>query len=138
MVDGQRLLAIYAAPPARDTHRRMKTLARSAGLLAAAGLLLAATPARASCPREAPSDPACDPYVTMLMPTAIAVAWFPRQAGGMYFGGGVEIGFVGWSSNNDSYGPSHGRFYGSAAVLESTEKHRAVLWRFGGVVSFEG
>jgi hypothetical protein len=111
---------------------------RALGVATAAILLAGAAPARAACPRDPPGDPVCDPYVTMLMPTAIGVAWFPRAAGGAYFGGGVEIGFVSWSSNNDRPGPSHGRFYASAAVLESTEARRAVLYRLGGVVSFEG
>jgi hypothetical protein len=76
--------------------------------------------------------------VALVMPTAQAVAWFPRQAGGAYFGGGVELGLVSWSSNNDNFGPSQGRFYLSAAYLASTESRRAVLYRIGGVVSFEG
>ncbi len=117
-------------------------IVRRAGHAGAAGafaiVLLVAPPARAGCPRDKPGDPVCDPYVTMLMPTAVGVAWFPRAAGGAYFGGGVEIGFVSWSSNNDGFGPSQGRFYGSAAVLESTQGRRAVLYRVGGVVSFEG
>jgi hypothetical protein len=116
-----------------------RTLARSAAVILAASVpLLAAAPARASCPRETPGDPACEPYVALLMPTATGVAWFPRQAGGAYFGGGVELGLISWSSNNDNFGPSHGRFYMSGAYLASTEKRRAVLYRLGGVVSFEG
>jgi hypothetical protein len=107
-------------------------------IAALAFVLLAAAPARAGCPRDLPGDPVCDPYTTMLMPTAVGVAWFPRSAGGAYFGGGMEIGFVSWSSNNERHGPSHGRFYASVAVLESTQAHRAVLYRLGGVVSFEG
>ena len=114
--------------------------AKGAGALAAVGLLvLSSTPARAGgCPRALPGDPVCDPYVAILRPTAAAVAWFPRQAGGAYFGGGVELGLLSWSSNNDGFGPSHGRFYLSGAYLASTEKRRAVLYRIGGVVSFEG
>jgi hypothetical protein len=108
----------------------------------ALGAVLVATaapaPAWAGCPRDKPGDPVCDPYVSFLMPTVAAVAWFPRAAGGAYFGGGVDIGVVSWSSNNDGYGPSHGRFYLSAAVLESTHERRAVLYRAGAVVSFEG
>lgn len=105
---------------------------------ASALVLAAASPALAGCPRDLPGDPVCDPYTTMLMPTVVAEAWFPRAAGGAYFGGGVEIGFVSWSSNNDRFGPSQGRFYANVAVLESTEARRAVLYRLGGVVSFEG
>jgi hypothetical protein len=117
----------------------MRTLGRRASAVVAAGFLLSSpAAARAACPREAPGDPACEPYVTMLMPTASFQAWFPRQAGGTYLGGGVEIDFVSWSSNNDHFGPSHGRFYGSAAYLASFQDRRAVLYRFGGVVSFEG
>src|SRR4051794_3978389 len=98
-----------------------RTLARrAAALVAVSALLLAAAPARAACPRAEPGDPVCDPYVALLMPTAAAVAWFPRDAGGAYFGGGVELGLVSWSSNNDNFGPSHGRFYMSGAYLAST------------------
>lgn len=118
---------------------RARAPRRRAAVLAAAGfVLLAPAAASATCPRDKPGDPVCDPYVTLLMPTATAVAWFPQHAGGAYFGGGVELGLVSWSSNNDGYGPSHGRFYASAAVLESTQSRRAVLYRLGAVVSFEG
>lgn len=124
--------------PAPIVHRGItRTFAKGAGALVAASLLLASSPARARCPRDLPGDPVCDPYVAILMPTAVAVAWFPRAAGGAYFGGGVELGLISWSSNNDNFGPSHGRLYMSAAYLASTQKSRAVLYRFGGVVSFE-
>jgi hypothetical protein len=101
-------------------------------------LLLAPAVARAGCPHDLPNDPVCDPYVAILMPTVVGEAYFPKDAGGPYFGGGVEIDFVSWSSNNDGYGPSHGRFYASAALLgSSAESRRLVLYRLGGVVSFE-
>jgi hypothetical protein len=126
------------APSAAASRRRasplLKVCAAGAALLATA----ATAPARAACPRAEPGDPVCEPYVTMLMPTAIGVAWFPRDAGGPFVGGGVEIGFVGWSSNNEHFGPSQGRFYGSAAVLAGGQHRSAVLYRLGGVVSFEG
>jgi hypothetical protein len=113
---------------------------RRAGAVATAAFAVAlvAAPARAGCPGDRPGDPVCDPYVSFLMPTVVAVAWFPRAAGGAYFGCGVDVGLVSWSSNDDGYGPSHGRFYLSAAVLESTHERRAVLYRAGAVVSFEG
>jgi hypothetical protein len=104
----------------------------------AAAIFLAPITAQAACPHEKPGDPVCDPYVAMLMPTLTGVAWFPQKAGGPYVGGGVDISFVSWSSNNESFGPSHGRFYAGAAVLSSVhEARRAVLYRLGGVVSFE-
>jgi hypothetical protein len=118
------------------TH--VSSFPRAAAAVAATLVLLGAAPALAACPHEHPGDPVCDPYVAMLMPTVHGVAWFPRAAGGDYFGGGVEIGFVSWSSNNDRYGPSQGRFYAGVSVLESTQARRAVLYRLGGVVSFEG
>jgi len=109
-----------------------------AGGVGAAAVFLAPHAARAACPNEKPGDPVCDPYVAMLMPTLTGVAWFPQRAGGPYVGGGAEISFVSWSSNNDSFGPSHGRFYAGASVLTSVrEARRAVLYRIGGVVSFE-
>src|SRR5262249_10531837 len=88
--------------------------------------------------RDLPDDPVCDPYVSTLMPTLAGVAWFPHNAGGMYFGGAVEVGLVSWSSNNERPGPSHGRFYMSVAVLESTQAHQAVFYKLGGVVCFQG
>lgn len=103
-----------------------------------AALLLAPVAASAACPNEKPGDPVCDPYVAMLMPTLTGNGWFPQNAGGPYFGGGVEISFLSWSSNNESYGPSHGRFYGGVSVLSSiSEARRAVHFRLGAVVSFE-
>lgn len=105
---------------------------------AASVLVLSAAAARAACPDEAPRNSVCDPHVAMLLPTLTAVGYFPMDAGGPYVGGGVDIGFISWSSNNESFGPSHGRFYGGAAVLTSVnEKRRAVHFRFGGDVSFE-
>ncbi len=105
----------------------------------AGSLLLSSAPALAACPNDVPGDPVCDPYVSVLVPTAAFAGYFPAKADGPYFGGGVEMAFLSWSSNNNAYGPSHGKFYGSASLLTSlSESRRALLYRFGGVVSFEG
>ena len=60
----------------------------------------------------------------------------------MTLGGGVEMALFSWASNNNAYGPSHGRFFAGAAILGNLDggdlARRAVYYRFGGVVSFEG
>jgi hypothetical protein len=116
----------------------MLTAPRRVAIACAGALLLAEASAQAACPHDTPGDPVCDPYVAILMPTLTGAAWFPKNAGGPYVGGGVEIDFASWSSNNDGYGPSQGKFYAGATILTSTaESRRAVLYRIGGVVSFE-
>jgi hypothetical protein len=113
-------------------------LPRCLGIGFAAAVLAASVTASAACPHEKPGDPVCDPYVALAMPTVSGAAYFPTKAGGPYVGGGAELAFASWSSNNDTFGPSHGRIYGGANVLTSfTEARRVVLYRIGAVVSFE-
>jgi hypothetical protein len=104
--------------------------------------LLAPSTALAACPHDDPGDPVCDPYVSILVPTAVFEGIFPAKANGPYLGGGAELALFSWASNNNAYGPSHGRFFASAAILGNLEggdlARRAVYYRFGGVVSFEG
>ena len=117
----------------------VRTLRLWTGIGAAVALLAAPGVASAGCPHENPGDPVCDPYVSMVVPTGIFEAYFPSKANGPYIGGGAELAFLSWSSNNNAYGPSHGRFFGNAAFMSSLEQGRkAMLYRFGGVVSFEG
>jgi hypothetical protein len=104
--------------------------------------LLAPRSAHAACPSDNPGDPVCDPYVSIFVPTVVFEGLFPAKANGPYLGGGAEIAFLSWSSNNNAYGPSHGRFFGGATILGGLDgsqgSRRAVHYRFGGVVSFEG
>lgn len=108
--------------------------------MALAGVVVtAAARASARCPKEDPGDTVCEPLVSMLMPSVAGVAYFPSGAGGPYMGGGVELSLLSWASNNDAFGPSHGRIRANVAYLASPETdHRVLLYRFGGVVSFEG
>jgi len=72
------------------------------------------------------------------MPSLAGAAFFPKNAGGPYGGGGVELGIVSWSSNNEAFGPSHGRVRASFSYLVGAQRRQMALYRFGGLVSFEG
>ena len=113
----------------------------TAGLrrLAAATLaLLAPHAALAKCPERDPGDTLCEPVVSYLMPAVAGVAYFPRDAGGPYLGGGVELALLSWSNNNDAFGPSQGRLRATFAYLAGPGDRRAALYHVGGLVSFEG
>jgi len=99
---------------------------------------LAPLAASARCPDRDPGSPACEPIVSFLMPSVAGAAFFPRNAGGPYLGGGVELGLVSWSSNNDAFGPSQGRVRASFSYLAGPMHREVALYRFGGLVSFEG
>jgi hypothetical protein len=105
-----------------------------------ATLLLAALTtigsAEARCPNKDPGDTVCEPRVSMLMPSAFGTAYFPD--GKPYFGGGVEFGLMSWAMNTDTFGPSHGRVRFNIGYLAGEEDRRMLLYRFGGIVSFEG
>jgi hypothetical protein len=111
---------------------------RAALVTVGASSLLIASPALAKCPNEDPGDTICEPRVSMLMPSVAGVAYFPDGASGPYLGGGVEFGLLAWASNNDSFGPSHGRVRLNFAYLGGPNDKRMLIYRFGGIVSFEG
>jgi hypothetical protein len=114
-------------------------LARAALAGPFAFLLCTAGTAQAKCPKEDPADTLCEPVVSMLMPSAVGTAFFPSDAGGPFYGGGVEIALLSWASNTDTFGPSHGRVRASFAYLDAPgSDRRMLLYRFGAVVSFEG
>ncbi len=100
--------------------------------------LFAAGVANAKCPGTTPEDPACEHIVSMLMPSVAGAAWFPHDAGGPYYGAGIELGWLSWASSSDTFGPSHGRLRSTFTYMLGKENRRAALYRFGGIVSFEG
>jgi hypothetical protein len=107
----------------------VRVLRLSVTVLASLALLAIAGSARAKCPERDPADPACEPIVSLLM---------PDNAGGAYYGGGVEFALLSWASNSDAFGPSHGRLRATFTYLFGPEDRHAALYRIGGVVSFEG
>jgi len=107
-------------------------------LAAACVALVAAEPAWAACPNKDPADAVCEPFVSFLMPAAAGAAYFPHGAGGPSFGGGAEVAILSWSNNSDAFGPSQGRLRMSFAYLAGPSGRTVALYRFGGLVSFEG
>jgi hypothetical protein len=106
---------------------------------AAAAWVFAAGAAQAKCPEEDPGDTLCEPTVSMLMPSVAGMAFFPSDAGGPYYGGGVEIALFSWASNTNTFGPSHGRVRANVEYLDAPSTDRRMLvYRLGAIVSFEG
>jgi hypothetical protein len=107
---------------------------------AALGCLVCLVPrlSSAKCPERDPGAVECEPIVSFLMPSVAGAVFFPRDAGGRYYGGGVEFALLSWASNNDAFGPSHGRLRATFTYLAGAQNRRVALYRFGGIVSFEG
>ena len=135
---------IYGAPSHRGGGRRRYVIrvsrnAKGWALAGAAAACLWAGAADARCPEEDPGDTLCEPVVSMLMPSAFGMAFFPGDAGGAYYGGGVEMALFSWASNTDTFGPSHGRVRANVAYLDAPSSDRRMLvYRLGAIVSFEG
>jgi hypothetical protein len=100
--------------------------------------LLAPRLSAAACPNRDPGDSICEPFIAFLMPSAAGAAYFPHAAGGPYFGGGVELSLLSWSNNSDTFGPSQGRIRATFTYLAGSAERTEALYRFGGLVSFEG
>jgi hypothetical protein len=111
------------------------TAALAAGLAAVAGL---AAPARAGCP-HVPTDDVCRPWTAMLLPTAWATVYAPKDLMGTWYGGGVEIALLTWSDSSRTLGPSHGRLRFDIGALGSSQAGAGTmtLYRGGAQVSFE-
>jgi hypothetical protein len=93
---------------------------------------------RAECPTQ-PSDPTCRPWTAIAMPTLFATAYRPADAGGWWYGAGLEAAFLTWSDNSPTFGPSHGKLRLDVAILRSSSDDRVTMamYRGGGEVSFE-
>ena len=93
--------------------------------------------AHADCP-TAPDDATCRPWSALLMPTVIGVLFAPNDAGGPYFGGGLELAYA-WADSSPAFGPSHGRIRFDIAGLDGAAMNSGamVMFRGGAQVSFE-
>lgn len=102
-----------------------------------AGVLASSARARAECPTT-PDDPVCRPWSAVLLPTAYAGLYAPRE-GGTYFGGGLEAVLLAWSDNSAAFGPSQGRVRIDIGILDGTEMSTSamVMYRTGAQVAFE-
>jgi hypothetical protein len=123
--------------PDMPARRRRARLARSAAFLAGCLAAIAPLSASAKCPKTDPADDLCEPITSFLMPSVAGAAYFPHAAGGPYFGGGVELALLSWTSNNDAFGPSQGRLRATFTYLAGPDNRTVALYHFGGLVSFE-
>lgn len=57
--------------------------------LAIAVVVATTTLARAECPTT-PDDKVCRPWAAVMLPTAFGVFYAPSDAGGPWYGGGIE------------------------------------------------
>jgi len=115
----------------------VRTLAAACAVAAATAV---AGPARADCPTTA-DDPVCKPWMALLVPTAIGVAYAPNKLGGPWLGGGVEVATA-WADNTPAAGPSHGKLRLDLAALGdtasmSTATGAMAMYRAGAQVAFE-
>lgn len=94
------------ASPARAA-RRPRAVALAAAL-AAAALARAPRAAADGCP-HATSDEVCRPWTALLLPTAFGAVFAPRDLGGTWVGGGLEVALLTWSDSSHALGPSHGK-----------------------------
>jgi hypothetical protein len=106
--------------------------------IAIALLLLAARGAHAGCPHT-PTDDVCRPWTAMLLPTAFGAVYAPRDLGGTWYGGGVELALLTWSDSSDAFGPSHGRLRLDIGALSSSQDGAGTMamYRGGAQVSIE-
>lgn len=106
-------------------------------LVAALAVVAMPAVARAECPTT-PDDAVCRPWSALLMPTAFGAVYAPSDAGGPYYGGGVELAFA-WSDNSPAFGPSQGRVRFDIAALAGTamDAGAMAMYRGGAQVSLE-
>lgn len=72
------------------------------------------------------------------MPGLVGLAYFPKDAGGSWFGGGVEIAPFVWSHNSERFGPGQGRLVFDIGLLDSGDTDGSLLlYRAGLQLSFE-
>jgi hypothetical protein len=109
----------------------------SAGLVAVATLLCAAN-AHAKCPGETPGEPACEPIISIMMPSVTGAAYIPNGNLGTYLGAGLEADFFSWSHNTPTFGPSQGKLRLTVDYLANDRDARAFFYEVGTIVSFEG
>ncbi|WP_428267799.1 hypothetical protein [Haliangium sp.] len=109
-------------------------------------LLIAATfaasaPAEAACPDSgSPSVEVCEYWNLLLMPALTSTVYLPGDAGGPWFGAGVEVALLTWADNGPGRGPSQGRVFLDIGGLGSAEDGTGAmfLFRAGASLSFEG
>ncbi|HEU0031395.1 MAG TPA: hypothetical protein VFQ53_12240 [Kofleriaceae bacterium] len=105
------------------------------------GVLAFAGDARAECPTT-PDDPVCRPWSAVLLPTAYAGMYMPRE-GGTFYGGGLEAILLAWSDNSEAFGPSQGRIRADVGVMTAgrigdvMETGNLVMYRTGAQLAFE-
>jgi hypothetical protein len=102
-------------------------------------LLLLPHTALARCPQRGwPSLAVCRPIDAWFVPGVIVHELRPAE-GTRWRGAGIQIGIFQWSRSSDAFGASHGRVVFDIAMLgaDSPAAGRAVLWRVGGLLSFE-
>ena len=112
---------------------------RIAAALVGLGALLGANRAFASCPGEHPGEPACEPIVSIMMPSVSGAMYVPNGGDlGAYWGAGIEADIFSWSHNNPAFGPSQGKLRLDVDYLVSTRDKKALFYDVGTIVSFEG
>jgi hypothetical protein len=101
--------------------------------------LFAAREAWAGCPGESPQDPACEPILSVMMPSVSGAGYAPNGNLGAYWGAGIEADLFSWSHNNPAFGPSQGKVRFNVDYLKgSREGKNALFYDVGMIVSFEG
>jgi hypothetical protein len=101
--------------------------------------LLVAKEAYAGCPGENPQDPACEPVLSVMMPSVSGAGYVPNGNLGGYWGAGIEADVFSWSHNNPAFGPSQGKLRVNVDYLKgSREGKNALFYDLGMIVSFEG
>ncbi len=101
--------------------------------------LFSAREAYAGCPGENPQDPACEPILSVMMPSVSGVGYAPNGNLGAYWGAGLEADMFAWSHNNPAFGPSQGKLRVNVDYLKgSREGKNALFYDVGMIVSFEG
>ncbi len=102
-------------------------------------VLLPARDAFAGCPGESPGDPACEPILSVMMPSVSGAGYIPNGNLGAYWGAGIEADLFSWSHNNPAFGPSQGKIRFNMDYLKgSREGKNALFYDVGMIVSFEG
>jgi hypothetical protein len=112
--------------------------AHVAALACFAASLLATEVASAKCPGENPTEPACEPIVSILMPSVNGATYIPNGDLGAYWGAGVEADVFSWSHNNAAFGPSQGKIRATFDYMASTRAKQLAFYDVGAIASFEG
>lgn len=101
--------------------------------------VLAPRDAYAGCPGESPQDPACEPILSVMMPSVSGAGYVPNGDLGAYWGGGIEADMFSWSHNNPAFGPSQGKVRFNIDYLKGAREGKSALfYDVGMIVSFEG